>query len=82
MDAWTIVLVIGMVLIVLLMGLVAVISITARRLTSRAEAVLVALEEVRTKTLGLAELDGGEQPPPNGGGRAGSGDLAGTADPA
>ena len=82
MDGWTIVLVVGMALIVLLMALVAVISITARRLASRAEAVLVALEEVRAKTLALADLDGGQPPPPNGGGRAGSGDLAGSPDPA
>ena len=83
MDGWTIVLVVGMALIVLLMGLVAVISITAKRLASRTEAVLVALEELRTKTLGLAELQGVEPPSPaDGRGGPGAGDLAGSPDPA
>ncbi len=81
MDGWTIVLVVGMLLIALLMGLVALISVTARRLASRAEAVLEALEEVRSKTEAMAGLAGGEQPPPpNGGGPAGSGGLAGSPD--
>jgi hypothetical protein len=75
--------VVAMAVIVLLMALVAVIFVTARRLASRTEAVLVALGEVRAKTLALAELEGAERPsPPEGGGRPGSGNLAGSPDPA
>ncbi|MDP9070769.1 MAG: hypothetical protein M3N68_05700 [Actinomycetota bacterium] len=86
MDGWTIVLVIGGAMIVLLMALVAVITITARRIAVKAEAVLVALEEVRTKTLGLSELDADQGPPApteaSGDGRSLPGGLAGTPDPA
>ena len=83
MDGWTIVLVIGGAMIVLLMALVAVITITARRLASKAEAVLVALEELRTNTLGMSELDQDQRPPAASDEGPGlSEDLAGSPDPA
>lgn len=58
MSAWAIVAVAGAVLGVLIIVLLVVVSRAVVRTAQNASELLVALEEVRAKTLVLAELDG------------------------
>ncbi len=57
MDGWTIGLVIGGAVIVLLLVLMTVVVRAAARVATQVQEVLVALEDVRAKTDGLATLD-------------------------
>ena len=83
MDGWTIALVIGLVSIVVLMGLLVLVTIMARRLAAKAHEVMVALAEVQAKTAALSQLEG-TLPGGGDGGvpSAGSDDLSGRAGPA
>ncbi len=78
MDGWTIGLLIGGAAIVLLLVLMVVVVRTASKVASRAEAVLVALEDVRAKT-DLSGLDamGGATVTDGGARKEGPGDSAG-----
>ena len=57
MDGWTIGLIVGGVLIVLLLALTAVVVAAAARVGRQVNEVMVALEDVRSKTEALAELE-------------------------
>ena len=81
MDGWTIGLLIGGAGIVLLLVLMLVVVKTASKVASRAEAVLVALEDVQAKT-NLSGLDGmrGATVTDGGASKAGPEDDAGGQD--
>ena len=67
MDGWTIGLIVGGLLVVLLLALTAVVVSAAARVGRQVHEVLVALEDVRSKTEALAELERlGEATVPNG----------------
>jgi Sec-independent protein translocase protein TatA len=81
-DGWTIALAVGMVLIVVLVVLLVVVTVTASKLATKAQAVLVALDEVRTTTQALSELEEAARiDATNGPPQAPSGDAPGGADP-
>ncbi len=57
MDGWTIGLIVGGVVAVLLLVLTAIVASVAARVGRQVQEVLVALEDVRAMTEGLAELE-------------------------
>jgi urease gamma subunit len=56
-DGWTIALIVGGILLVLLLALTAMVVSAAARVGRQVNEVMVALEEVRSKTEVLAELE-------------------------
>jgi hypothetical protein len=81
-DGWTIALVLGLVSIVVLLGLLVVVTIMARRLAAKTQEVMAALADVQAKTAAIAQLEGAVLTDADGGAPAPDpDDLSGRTDP-